>query len=248
MRAQVDQAGARVLKTGPLGPYMFWKISPSAGLGVQRMVLRSVTSALTWSGAPAPRDRALGARVGRYLPRACLRHRLDANDLGLEWTARDPPRQPVQGRGVWRCLRNQLSGVSCRTEELVVKSPDSPGHGRRRRDGEGIRPGRVRGRGRDRYCRTARFRVALSSRPRHIPADSSSPSFPLTATCSGQPWTRTPLRLSAPVEGRWLIPLGEQGPCRVSLFWSAQGFCRGIKWFGLVTGPAQPEWDGSPRS
>ena len=51
-------------------------------------------------------------------------------------------------------------------------------------------------------------------------------------------WTTVDQRPTAALrsgEGRWLIPLGEQqGPSRVSLFWSDRGPNREIKWCGVV--------------
>ena len=60
---------------------------------------------------------------------------------GSSCSARDPPRQPVQGRGVWRRFRNQLAGVSCRAEGLVVEGANPPSSGRRGGDRARIPPG-----------------------------------------------------------------------------------------------------------
>ena len=239
MRAQVDLAGAKFRhRFDPLGPVMFWKLSPERAVwGSQRVVLRSALPLLPGQELQLPEIAPLGRGVadtylglvyatGSTLTTAGssglheIRHASRFKDEEFGDVPGTNSRAFHVQRDNWS-LKVQIppatddAGGTANESARVVSAdvnvtmlPDRSLQGRAVYETQ---------------AHTGRFLLA------ELPPDSTL----LWTTVDQSP--TAPLRSS---EGRWLIPLGE-GPCRVCLFWSATGSGRGINRFGVVTDPAQ---------
>ncbi|MGA9922826.1 MAG: hypothetical protein WBQ29_05435 [Isosphaeraceae bacterium] len=222
MRAQVDLAGGKFRhRFDPLGPFMFWKLSPERAVwGSQRVVLRSALPLLPGQELQLPEIAPLGRGVADTylgLVNATGSTLTTAGSSGLHEIRhasrfKDEEFGDVPGtnsrafhvqRDNWS-LKVQIppatddAGGTAKESARVVSAdvnvtmlPDRSLQGRAVYETQ---------------AHTGRFLLA------ELPPDSTL----LWITVDQSPIA--PLRSS---EGRWLIPLGEQGPCRVCLFWSA---------------------------
>jgi len=221
-KAEVDLAGGVYnQKSDPLGPFMIWTISLERGVwGSQRVVLRSALPLLPGQELQLPEIAPLGRGVadtylglvyatGSTLTTAGssglheIRHANRFKDEEFGDVPGTNSRAFHVERDNWS-LKVQIppatddAGGAAKESARVVSAdvnvtmlPDRSLQGRAVYETQ---------------ARTGRFLVA------ELPPDSTL----LWTTVDQSP--TAPLRSS---EGRWLIPLGEQGPCRVSLFWSA---------------------------
>ena len=222
MRAQVDLAGGKFRhRFDPLGPFMFWKLSPERAVwGSQRVVLRSALPLLPGQELQLPEIAPLGRGVadtylglvyatGSTLTTAGssglheIRHASRFKDEEFGDVPGTNSRAFHVQRDNWS-LKVQIppatddAGGTAKESARVVSAdvnvtmlPDRSLQGRAVYETQ---------------AHTGRFLLA------ELPPDSTL----LWTTVDQSP--TAPLRSS---EGRWLIPLGEQGPCRVCLFWSA---------------------------
>ncbi|MBV8126359.1 MAG: hypothetical protein JO114_01695 [Planctomycetaceae bacterium] len=222
MRAQVDLAGGKFRhRFDPLGPFMFWKLTPERAVwGSQRVVLRSALPLLPGQELQLPEIAPLGRGVADtylglvYATGSTLTtggssglHEIPHASRFKDEEFGDVPGTNSRAFHVQRdnwSLKVQIppatddAGGTAKESARVVSAdvnvtmlPDRSLQGRAVYETQ---------------AHTGRFLLA-----------ELSPESTLLWTTVDQSPT-APLRSS---EGRWLIPLGEQGPCRVSLFWSA---------------------------
>jgi len=221
-RAQVDVAGGVYSqKSEPLGPFMFWTISPERAVwGSQRVVLRSALPLLPTQELRLPEIAPLGRGVADtylglvYATGSTL---TIAGSSGLH-EIRHANRFKDEEFGDVPGTNSRAFHVERDNWSLKVQIPaamdDTGGNAQ-----ESARvvsadvnvtmlpDGSLQGRAvYETQAHTGRFLVA------ELP-----PGSTLLWTALDQGPT-APLRSR---EGRFLIPLGDQGPCRVSLFWSA---------------------------
>jgi len=222
MRAQVELAGGEFRpRSDPLGPFMFWRISPERPVwGSQRVVLRSALPLIPGQEVQLPEIAPLGRGVadtylglvyatGSALTTAGssglheIRHASRFRDEEFGHVPGTNSRAFHVERDNWS-LKVQIppatedaGGTAKESARVVSAEVDMTMLPDRSLLGRAVY---------ETQAHTGRFLVA------ELPPGSSL----LWSTVDQSP--TAPLRSS---EGRWLIPLGELGPCRVSLFWSA---------------------------
>lgn len=222
MRAQVDLAGGKFRhRFDPLGPFMFWKLSPERAVwGSQRVVLRSALPLLPGQELQLPEIAPLGRGVADtylglvYATGSTLTTAGSSGLHEIRYASRfkdeefgDVPGTNCRAFHVQRdnwSLKVQIppatddaGGTAKESARVVSADVDVTMLPDRSLQGRAVY---------ETQAHTGRFLLA------ELPPDSTL----LWTTVDQSP--TAPLRSS---EGRWLIPLGEQGPCRVSLFWSA---------------------------
>jgi hypothetical protein len=219
-RAQVEVPGNRPrLKADQYGPVTFWTITPERPIwGTQRLVLRSALPSLAGQEVQHPEITPLGRGVadtylglvnatGSTLTTAGSSG-LDAITYASRFKAEEFGQVPGAEARAFRVERDNWSlrvqvpptaekGLVAGQESARVESADL--------DVTMMPDGTVLGRAvYETQSRTGRFLEA------EIPPDSTL----IWSTVDANPVA--PLRSA---EGRWLVPLGEEGPNRVSLFW-----------------------------
>ena len=201
------------------GPVTLWTLKPDHPIwGSQRLVMRSTLPLVPGQEMSVPDITPLGLGFAdTYVGLVFAAGSIPAT-AGSSGLHRIPHASRFQDPEFSRPPGTEARAFRVDRKNWTPESPD-PARPRRRRRGGRIRQGGFRG---PRHHRLARSVAAGQGRlrdpartGRFLVADLPPAVTALWATVDQNPVS--PLRSA---EGRWLVPLGDQGPYRVSLFWS----------------------------